>query len=34
VAAGICAALDLRFAGVDILMDDVTAPLGTYVVLE
>ena len=34
LAARICAALDLRFAGVDILMADATAPLGDYAVLE
>jgi D-alanine-D-alanine ligase-like ATP-grasp enzyme len=34
LAAGVAAALDLRFAGIDILMPDATAPLDAYVVLE
>jgi glutathione synthase/RimK-type ligase-like ATP-grasp enzyme len=34
LAGEICAAMDLRFAGVDILMPDATAPLEEYTVLE
>lgn len=34
LAASVCQALDLRFAGVDILMPDATQPPGDYAVLE
>lgn len=34
LAAGVAAALDLRFAGIDVLLPDATAPLDDYVVLE